>query len=210
LLCDLYDKERHMKNLIYDFWTDQSGMIVSAEIVIVGTVLVLGLIVGLNAAQSAIVFELNDIARAFCSLNQSYWFSGFRGCKARVPGSAYTDINTCARLCFLTGDIVVSGVSQGGIVDMNMDFGVGGAAVSVAPPAPITAPATPAPAVTPAPACPTDCPPSVIPQSPCPPVVCPPAAPMLPMPDNTCSPTSVIMPPGYAAPQTAPPVLMVR
>lgn len=204
-----------MKNLIYDFWTDQSGMIVSAEIVIVGTVLVLGLIVGLNAVQSAIVFELNDIARAFCSLNQSYWFSGFRGCKARVPGSAYVDINTCARLCYLTGDVVWSGVSQGGIADM--DFGVGGAAVSVAPPATITAPATPAPAVTPAPACPTPCLPSAAqPTMPCPPTsvpptpICPPTTPTLQAPDNTCSPTSVIMPPGYAAPLTTPPVLMVR
>lgn len=203
-----------MKSLIYEFWTDQSGVIVSAEIVIVATVLVLGLIVGLNAVQSAIVFELNDISRAFCSLNQSYWFSGFRGCKARVPGSAFTDINTCARVCFLTEDLVWSGVSQGGFI--GTDFGVGAPAVSVAPPT-VAAPVAPAPVVAPAPTipCPTPCPPTSL----CPPVstpptaICPPTVPSastIQTPSDTCQPMSVIMPPGYKAPLTTPPVLMIR
>jgi hypothetical protein len=68
--------------------------------VIISTVLVLGLIVGLSTVQSALVYELSDVARAICSLNQSYFFSGFRGCKSYTIGSTYWDLNTCARLCF--------------------------------------------------------------------------------------------------------------
>lgn len=212
-----------MTSLIYEFWTDQSGVIVSAEIVIVATVVVLGLIVGLNALQSAIVFELNDIARAFCSLNQSYWFSGFRGCKASVPGSQFTDINTCARLCYMVDNFAfVGGVSQGGTGGfVGMDFGVGAAAVPVAPPVTV---APPAPVVTPAPVnpCPPTsiCPPTTtVPSSPCLPTnppatnVCPPATTTAPATQpacDTCQPMSVIMPPGYTGPMATPPVLMIR
>ena len=59
---------------------DEAGFIVSAELVLVATLLVIGLIVGLSEVQHAVVSELNDVGDAIGELNQSYSFSGFNKC----------------------------------------------------------------------------------------------------------------------------------
>ncbi len=86
--------------MLKTLWNDESGVILSAEIVLVGTILVLGMIVGLVALQSAVVAELGDLATAFADLDQSYNTSGFRAgdmngahVKARTTGSNYADVN---------------------------------------------------------------------------------------------------------------------
>ncbi len=56
---------------------DEAGFIISAELVLVATLLVIGLIVGLSEVQHAVVSELNDVADAIGELNQCYSFSGF-------------------------------------------------------------------------------------------------------------------------------------
>ncbi len=56
---------------------DESGFIISAELVLIATMLVIGLIVGLSEVQHAVVSELNDVADAIGELNQSFSFSGF-------------------------------------------------------------------------------------------------------------------------------------
>ncbi|MCA9079947.1 MAG: hypothetical protein KDA58_05280 [Planctomycetaceae bacterium] len=78
---------------------DEAGFIVSAELVLVATILVIGLIVGLSEVQHAINTELNDVADAIGSLNQSYYVSGFhkdsdfgRGVHAFTRGSAFADV----------------------------------------------------------------------------------------------------------------------
>ncbi len=77
---------------------DEAGFIVSAELVLVATILVIGMIVGLSEIQHAVVAELNDVADAIGSLNQSYCFSGFskakkykRGVAAYTRGSIFFD-----------------------------------------------------------------------------------------------------------------------
>lgn len=67
-----------MRNLLHD----ESGFIVSAELVLLSTILVIGLIVGLSSIQHAVVAELNDVGDAIGSLNQSYWFTGFSARKS--------------------------------------------------------------------------------------------------------------------------------
>jgi hypothetical protein len=62
-------------------WRDESGVVVSAELVIILTVMVLGLIVGLVQVQSAVVTELQGTAAGLSSLNQSFAFTGFHGCQ---------------------------------------------------------------------------------------------------------------------------------
>ncbi len=61
-------------------WNDEAGFIVSAELVLVATLLVIGLIVGLSEVQHAVVSELNDVGDAIGELNQAYSFSGFNKC----------------------------------------------------------------------------------------------------------------------------------
>ena len=63
--------------MLTQLWNDEAGFIVSAELVLVATILVIGCIVGLSECQHAIVTELNDVGEAIGSLNQSFTFSGF-------------------------------------------------------------------------------------------------------------------------------------
>ena len=53
-----------MRQLLKKLILDQNGMIVSSEIVLVGTILVLGSIVGLASLSHAVTHELNDVAQA--------------------------------------------------------------------------------------------------------------------------------------------------
>ncbi len=83
-------------------WNDESGVILSAEIVLIGTILVLGMIVGLVELQCAVVAELSDLSSAIGNLDQSYQVSGFSsskgkgGWKARTNGASYSDqADTC-------------------------------------------------------------------------------------------------------------------
>ncbi len=78
---------------------DEAGFIVSAELVLVATILVIGMIVGLSEIQHAVVSELNDVGDAIGSLNQSYCFSGFSkakqfqgGVAAYTRGSIFVDV----------------------------------------------------------------------------------------------------------------------
>jgi Flp pilus assembly pilin Flp len=79
------------------FLNDQSGFIVSSELVLISTLCVIGLIVGLSEVQHAVVAELNDVGNAIGKLNQSYTFSGFsktdfgRITHAFTRGSFYID-----------------------------------------------------------------------------------------------------------------------
>lgn len=89
-------------SVLKTLWSDESGVILSAELVLVCTILVLGLLVGVVELQCAIVGELSDLASAFGNLNQSYNHSGFGSSKganqfkARTYGASYTDrADTC-------------------------------------------------------------------------------------------------------------------
>lgn len=88
--------------MLKTLWNDESGVILSAELVLIGTILVLGMIVGLVELQCSIVGELSDLSSAFGNLNQSYSISGFGSSKggnqfkARTHGAAYTDrVDVC-------------------------------------------------------------------------------------------------------------------
>ena len=92
--------------MLRNFWKDESGFIVSAELVLIATICVIGIIVGLVEVQWAIVGELNDVGDAIGSLNQSFQFSGFTSfktqstsgntIKAQVAGSSFVDtIDEC-------------------------------------------------------------------------------------------------------------------
>ena len=81
-------------------WNDDAGFIISAELVLIATILVIGLIVGLSEVQAALVAELNDVSCAIGSLNQSYYFRGFTGCKSQTLGSHFNDsIDICDDNC---------------------------------------------------------------------------------------------------------------
>ena len=66
-----------MRDRSRSFYRCQSGAVVSAELVVVGTMVVVGLITGLTAVQNAINSELVDLSSAFNALDQSFGFTGY-------------------------------------------------------------------------------------------------------------------------------------
>ncbi len=78
-------------NLLTQLYNDEAGFIVSAELILISTIVVLGLIVGLAEVAHGINQELEDVGAAFGSINQSYYYCGFTGPKGRQVGSCFTD-----------------------------------------------------------------------------------------------------------------------
>lgn len=57
-------------------WNDSDGTLLSAELVLVSTLVFCGVAVGVGAVRTAIVQELADLAEMVGTLNQSYSVSG--------------------------------------------------------------------------------------------------------------------------------------
>lgn len=76
--------------MLQKLWNDEAGFVVSAELILVATLLVLGLIVGLSEVQHAVVAELNDVGDAIGGINQSYMYSGFSSKKNAWAYKSYT------------------------------------------------------------------------------------------------------------------------
>ena len=76
---------------------DENGFVISAELVLVMTIAVLGMVVGLTAVRDSITEELNDVAHAFGAINQSYNYNGLKKSRcwgdihAFVAGSGFND-----------------------------------------------------------------------------------------------------------------------
>ncbi|MFM7057694.1 MAG: hypothetical protein ACKO2P_12315 [Planctomycetota bacterium] len=60
-----------MKNLMLSFVRGEEGFILSTEAVLVGTIAIIGMILGLVAVRNAVVLELQDFSVAVGALNQS-------------------------------------------------------------------------------------------------------------------------------------------
>ncbi len=77
--------------------SDEHGFIISAELVLVMTIAVLGMVVGLAAVRDSITHELNDLSHAFGAVNQSYSVTGLKkercwgGVHAFVAGFGFND-----------------------------------------------------------------------------------------------------------------------
>jgi Flp pilus assembly pilin Flp len=72
-------------------WHDEAGAVVSAELVLVATILVIGMIVGLKSVRDAVVSELADVGQAISNVNQSYRYGGVTGHYAQTMGSNFQD-----------------------------------------------------------------------------------------------------------------------
>ncbi|MDA0589683.1 MAG: hypothetical protein O2820_17480 [Planctomycetota bacterium] len=65
-------------SLFRNLWTDETGVILTAETVMLGTVGVLAMTAGVGAMSSAMNEELADVSRAFRSFDQSFQVTGYR------------------------------------------------------------------------------------------------------------------------------------
>ncbi len=98
-------------------WKDEVGIILSAELVLIATILVIGMIVGLVELQCAVVAELSDLGDAIGNLDQSYQTSGITsfkkhgGIKGATAGARYNDNPD---ICDCNSIIVCDPASSGG------------------------------------------------------------------------------------------------
>jgi len=64
-----------MKSMFRNFVRSEEGFILSTEAVLIGTITVLGMIVGLAEIRNNVVQELGDYSQAVAQLNQDYSFT---------------------------------------------------------------------------------------------------------------------------------------
>ena len=87
-----------------DLWDDEAGAVLTAEAVLIGTVAILGGVVGLSQAATAVDEELKEFAQAIRSLDQSYGYVGHRSCRAWSAGSYYRQPDVRVALQELCGE----------------------------------------------------------------------------------------------------------
>jgi len=112
------------------FIDDETGAIITAEFIILATVVILALVTGWNAVSGALVGELADIATAFGGLNQSYGYGSVtavssNGEHAHCGGSGYVDVGNQLVITTTTNSIA-GGFSTTGISTTGAFGGIGG------------------------------------------------------------------------------------
>lgn len=80
-----------MTTVILSLWKDEAGFIVSAELILISTIGVLSMVVGLTEVSISINQELEDVASAFGSVNQSYRYQGLTGHGGTSNGTNFND-----------------------------------------------------------------------------------------------------------------------
>ena len=78
-----------MPRLLQQLILDEAGFVQSAELVLIATITVLGMIVGLTEVSSNVNNELLDVGQAFNSVNQSYSSSSASGSNAWAGNSQF-------------------------------------------------------------------------------------------------------------------------
>ena len=77
-----------MKNLVVGFIRGEEGFLLSTEALLIGTITVLGLIVGLAEIRNNVVQELGDFSQAVAQLSQDYSYSSVSD--TNVPSGIWT------------------------------------------------------------------------------------------------------------------------
>jgi len=73
-------------------WSDDRAFVVSSELVLIATIMVIGMVVGLVTVRDQVVQELADVAAAVSRTEQAFSFSGVTGHSSSLAGSAFDDV----------------------------------------------------------------------------------------------------------------------
>ena len=84
---------KQLVTVVRSLWQDQCGAVLTTEVVLVGTVLGTGTLVGLSGLRDTVVHELGDLSATIAELNQAYSYAGIQGCSAATAGSHAGDLN---------------------------------------------------------------------------------------------------------------------
>ena len=80
-----------MNALFTSLMKDEAGFIVSAELIMIATLAVLAMAVGLSEVAFNINNELQDVGRAFGSMNQSFHINGQTTNNGSSGGSSFNN-----------------------------------------------------------------------------------------------------------------------
>ena len=75
---------------------DEQGTLVSAEGVLLATLVLVGMIAGLTALRECVVSELSDLGGSIQDFNQGYSYNGVTGSSATMAGSRFSDATDIA------------------------------------------------------------------------------------------------------------------
>ena len=103
--------------MLRKLWADTDGFIVSTELILIASILVLGLVAGLTQIAAEVAEELGDVGAAIGVINQSYSYGGISGHHGVVDGSQFTDATdgvdqtggSCVQTCSLIGGVGTDG-----------------------------------------------------------------------------------------------------
>jgi Flp pilus assembly pilin Flp len=77
--------------LVQQLWSDENGFIVSSELILIATILVIAMVVGLQTVRDAVLQELGDVGGAIGNISQDYSYGGATGHASTINGSLYVD-----------------------------------------------------------------------------------------------------------------------
>ncbi len=73
------------------FWADERGFVVSSELVLIATIVVIGLVTGLTTVRDQVVTEMGDVGGSVGRLVQSYSYSGVSAHSSSAAGTSFND-----------------------------------------------------------------------------------------------------------------------
>jgi Flp pilus assembly pilin Flp len=101
-----------MKQFALRLWRDDAGFVVSTELVLIATIVVIGLIAGLTTVRDAVVTELADVADAISEVDQSYSYGAVSAHCAITAGTTFNDQNDFCEVPSATNDQNPQGGAQ--------------------------------------------------------------------------------------------------
>jgi hypothetical protein len=78
-------------SFIKKLWCDEAGFVVSSELVLIATVLVIGMAVGLTSLRDQVAQEVADLGRSISQVNESYSYAAVTGHTGSTAGSVFDD-----------------------------------------------------------------------------------------------------------------------
>lgn len=72
-------------------WQDDVGFIVSMELILIASIVVIGIMMGLVSVRDGVVSEMSDVAGALQDVTQTYYFRGITGHSSSTAGSSWLD-----------------------------------------------------------------------------------------------------------------------
>lgn len=81
-------------NTAKEFFVNEDGFILSSEALLIGSITIVGLLVGFVRLRDSLIYELDDLAATFAFLDQSFEYTGVGhelNADVFTQGSLFTD-----------------------------------------------------------------------------------------------------------------------